>query len=126
MPSYALSPLFEPQYVPNAVGAAVFATGGNPTAVPTGVAYQITVARVANIGQAPVNLTVWRVPQGAGADNQHIVVPQIAIPPASASFPWMELSALWGSILQAGDSIWTLANAQNALVLQGDGVIISL
>jgi hypothetical protein len=124
MPSYTLSPMFDPQFVPGAVAALPFATTGNPTAVPAGAAYQIAVARVANVTNQPVNLTLWRVPQGAAADTQHLVVPQIAIPPASASFPWMDLSTLWGIVLQPGDSIVALASVAAALVIHADGVIV--
>lgn len=127
MSIYSLSPLVNPQYIAQAASAAlVFATPGAPAAVPSGFNYQIQVARVANITGSPVTLEVWRVPSGSSADNPHIIVPTINIPVASQTFPYFDLTACWGVVLQAGDAIWALAGTASALVIQGDGVVVVL
>jgi|SRR5579862_4796999 len=124
MPVYNLSPIFEPQYVAGAATALAFAAGG--VAVPANYNYQIAVVRVANITNAPVSLQVWRVPQGAADDNQHIVIPQINIPVATQTYPDQDLTALWGIVLQPGDAIWAVAGAANSLVIHGDGAVIQI
>lgn len=123
MSVYALATIFKPQFVGGAAAALTFAPTG-VVAVPTGYQYQITVLHVANVTNAPVNLTMWRVPSGATNDNQHLVVPIISIPVASNTSPYFDVTALWGSVLNAGDAIFALAGSGSALSVQGDGVII--
>lgn len=124
MPSYTLTPLFEPQYVASANAALQFAPQGGTVAVPSGVGYQIAVARVANVTAQAVALTVWRIPSGEGIGNQYLVIPQISVPPASAACPALDLTPLWGAVLAPGDAIWAVAGSASALVIQGDGVVI--
>ena len=126
MAVYNLSPIFQPQYVASAAAKLVFATPGGPSVVPANVNYQILVARVANIDTVPVSLEVWRVPSGASQDGQHIVVPTINIPVASQTFPYFDLTALWGITLQPGDAIWALASVASMLVLHADGAVVTI
>jgi hypothetical protein len=126
MAVYNLSPIFKPQYIANAAAAIAFAPPGAGSVVPASYQYQIAVCRVANITGAPVSLVVWRVPSGATNDNQHIVIPQINVPVATQTFPDLDLTALWGVVLQPGDAIWAVAGASNALVIQGDGAAIQI
>jgi hypothetical protein len=117
--------MFKPQFVANAAAALVFATPGAPTAVPANTNYQISVLRVANVTNAPVTLSVWRVPSGAADDNQHLVIPSINVPVATQSIPDLDLTALWGAVLQPGDAIWAVAGSASALTIQGDGAVIT-
>ena len=126
MAVYNLSPIFAPQYIAAAAAKLVFATPGLPTVVPAQMNYQIMACRVANIGTVPVSLQVWRVPSGAAQDNQHVVVPTINIPVASQTFPYFDLTALWGVTLQPGDSIWAAAGVASMLVIHADGAVITL
>lgn len=126
MANYSLSPLFDPQFIPAAAAALVFATQGSPSAVPAGVtSYQIAVMRVANVTNQPQSLTLWRVPAGEANDDAHIVVPKINVPIPSASFPWLDISCLWGAVLLPGDAIWGQASSGNVLTVQADGVILT-
>ena len=126
MPTYALSPVFNPQYCATGAAAALsLATPGAGTVVPANLAIQIAVLRVANNSNAPVTLEIWRVPAGAAADNAHLVVPSVSIPVATNTFPQFDVTALWGAVLQAGDAIWAVAGSASALVIQGDGVVIT-
>lgn len=125
MAVYNLACLFRPQYVGNAAAALTFAPTG-ATAVPAGYNYQIAVLRVANITGAPVSLEIWRVPSGAFDDNQHLVIPQVNVPVASQTFPDLDITALWGAVLGAGDAIWAVAGAANSLVIHGDGAVIQI
>jgi len=120
---YNLSPIFEPGYVPNAAAALAFATPGNPTSVPANYQYQIQVLRVTNIIGAPVTIEIWRVPSGGARGNSNIVVPAVAVPVASQTFMALDLTALWGAVLQTGDAIHAVAGNANALVIQGDGIV---
>ena len=126
MAVYNLSPIFQPQYVAAAAAKLVFATPGLPSVVPAQMNYQIMVCRVANIDTIPVSLQVWRVPSGASQDNQHVVVPTINIPVASQTFPYFDLTALWGVTLQPGDSIYAMAGVASMLVIHADGAVITL
>lgn len=126
MALYSLSPIFQPQYIANAAALLVFGTGGSPTVVPAGFNYQISVAHVANRTGAPVSLEVWRVPNGAAQDNEHIIVPTINIPAATQTSPYFDLTALWGAVLQPGDGIYALAGAASSLIIQADGAVITL
>ena len=125
MAVYSLSCIFKPQYVSAAAGPLVFAPGA-AVAVPPGYNYQIAVCRVANTTGAPVSLEVWRVPQGATADNQHIVLPPINVPVATQTFPYFDLTALWGIVLAVGDSISAVAGSDGSLVVHADGAIIQI
>ena len=126
MPTYALSPLFEPQYVSHgATNPLVFATPGAPTAVPSGYSYLINVLRVTNTDSGPVSLSVYRVPSGGAVGNATLVCPPINIPVATQSLPALDLTMLWGAVLQPGDSICMVAGAANKLVVQGDGAVIT-
>lgn len=124
MATYALAPIFAPQYVANS-GAAplVFAPAGGAV-VPANYNYQISVLHVANNGSTPATLQLWRVPAGASVDPQHIVVPVITIPVGTQTFPYFDVTALWGAVLRAGDAIYTLSDTASALVIQGDGAVI--
>ena len=127
MPIYNLSPIVNPQYVPHSAAAQLnFATLGSPVVVPASANYQISVLRVANKTAAPVQLTVWRVPATKSADDEHLVLPAIYVPVATQTMPHMDLLALWGAILQPGDSIYTLAGASSSLIIQGDGAVITI
>lgn len=125
MPTYALSPVYDPQNIANAAAALILATPGGGSVVPANLAIQISVLRVANNSNAPVTLEVWRVPAGAAADNAHVVVPVITVPVATNTFPQFDVTALWGAVLQSGDAIWAVAGAANALIVQADGVVIT-
>lgn len=123
MAVYNLSPIFQPQFIGNAAAALVFASGG--TVVPAGFNYQITVARVSNItNNTPTTLKVWRVPNGSVDDGQHIVCPTITVPIPSQTFPYFDLTALWGVVLQPGDAIWALAGSAGILTIHADGLVI--
>lgn len=126
MAVYSLSPIFQPQYVAAAAAKLVFGTPGLPTVVPAQMNYQIMACRVANIDTIPVSLQVWRVPAGSAQDNQHIIVPTINIPVASQTFPYFDLTALWGVTLQPGDSIWAVAGVASMLVIHADGAVITV
>ena len=126
MAVYSLSPIFQPQYVAVAAAELVFATPSLPLAVPAQMNYQIMACRVANIDTVPVSLKVWRVPSGAAQDDQHVIVPTINIPIASQTFPWFDLTALWGVTLQPGDAIWAKAGASSMLVIHADGAVITI
>jgi hypothetical protein len=126
MAVYNLSPIFDPQYVPSVAGKLTFATPSSPTVVPASYNYQISVCRVANNSGSPVSLEIWRVPSGDSADNQHIVVPSINVPAASQTFPWFDVTALWGVVLQPGDAIYAVAGTASALVIQADGVVVQI
>lgn len=126
MAVYNLSPIFEPQYVGNAAAALVLEPPGAGSAVPASYYYQIAVCRVANVTGAPVSLEIWRVPAGAANDDQHIIVPQLNVPVASQTFPGLDLTALWGIVLRAGDAIWAVAGAADSLVIHGDGAVIQI
>jgi hypothetical protein len=126
MPTYALSPIFDPQYAASGAAAAlVFATPGGGTVVPANLAIQIAVLRVANNSNAPVTLALWRVPAGGAQGVATVVVPTITVPVASNTFPQFDATACWGMVLQAGDAIWALAGTGSALVVQADGTIIT-
>lgn len=125
MAVYSLSPMFQPQFVANGSSAAlIFSTPGVPTVVPAKYNYQIAVARVSNVGSVPVSFKCWRVSSGQSADDQHVIVPEINIPVGTNTFPWFDLTALWGVVLVPGDAIYALAGAASALVIQGDGAVI--
>jgi hypothetical protein len=125
MPNYSLSPLFEPQYVAHSAATALqFATPGNPSAVPANVNYLINVLRVANVSAGIVTLEIWRVPNGGTVGNPTLVCPSISIPVATQTLPAMDLTMLWGAVLQPGDAIFMLAGSADALVVQGDGAVI--
>ena len=124
MAVYSLSPIFQPQNIAAAAAKLVFATPGFPTVVPAQQNYQIMACRVANIDTVPVRLQVWRVPAGATQDNQHVILPPINIPVASQTFPYFDLTALWGVTLQPGDAIWAMAGVASMLVIHADGAII--
>ncbi len=126
MPVYSLSPLYQPQYVDAAGAVLTFATPTGPTIVPAGYNYQIDVARVANITGAPVSFKVWRVPSGATNDDAHIIVPSVNVPVATQTFPYFDITALWGIVLQPGDAIWALAGAATSLVIHADGAVVQI
>ncbi len=123
MSTYALTPIFEPQYVGSSAAALTFAPLGGTT-VPSNTYYQISVLRVANNSAAPVTLKAWRVPSGSSADDAHVVLPIITIPVATQTFPYFDLTALWGAVLRPSDAIWAIAGTVSTLVIQGDGVVI--
>ncbi len=124
MSVYNLSPIYAPQFLDS--GVLVFATPGNPTVVPAGYQYQISVMRVSNTHSAPVTLEMWRVPAGQPTDTEHIVVPSIQIPVATQTFPWLDVTTFWGAILSAGDSIIAQAGSASHLVLHADGAVVVL
>ena len=126
MALYNLSPMFQPQYVAAGSTQLVFATPGSPLVVPALYNYQIAVAHVANNASVQVSPKVWRVESGAAADDAHIILPSINVPVASNTFPYFDLTALWGVILQPGDSIYAEAGQASALVIQADGAVISI
>ena len=125
---YSLSVIYQPQFVANAATKLSFfpsVAAANPLIVPAGFFFQISVMRVANVSTAPVGLTVWRVPSGSANANANVVVPQtVNVPIASNTFPQFDVTALWGAVLQPGDSIYALASAASALVVQADGAIL--
>jgi hypothetical protein len=126
MAVYNLSPIFAPQFVATGGAAQLtFAPPGAGLLVPAGYNYQIAVLRVVNLAGAPVSLKLWRVPAGSAADDQHVVCPTINIPVATQTFPYFDVTALWGAVLQPNDCIYALAGAGNALTLQGDGAVIT-
>lgn len=120
--------MFQPQFVAHSAAAAlVFATPSNPTAVPANYFYQIGVLRVANIDNIPVSLKLWRVPSGSTAIDINTVVPvTVLVPVATQTFPHFDVTALWGAVLQPGDSIWGLAGVSSMLVVTGDGLVIQI
>jgi len=126
LPVYNLATLFEPQYVAASpaglLWAPTVAVGG--VTVPTNYSFVIGELRVANVTNAAVSLIVWRVPKGQSTGNATLVIPQINIPPATQTFPWFDVGALWGATMQFGDAVWMQAGSASALVVQGDGVII--
>lgn len=124
MSTYALSPLFEPQYAGSSAAALTFALAGAGTTVPANTNYQISVMRVANNSAAPVTLKIWRVPSGSSADDAHLVVPVITIPVATQTFPYFDITSLWGAVLRPGDAIWAIAGTVSTLVIHGDGVVV--
>lgn len=125
MPSYTLSPIFNPQFIANAAAALVFSTLGAPSAVPANQSYRLEVLRVANQTNAPVTLQIWRVNSGGANDAQHTVTPlTVIIPPATQTFPHFDVTALWGAVLLPGDAIWAVAGSAAALNAWGDGAII--
>lgn len=126
MAVYNLSPIFQPQLVAAGSAQLPFATPGSPLVVPAQYNYQIAVAHVANLAGNPVSFKAWRVPAGAAADDAHVVVPLINIPVATNTFPYFDLTALWGAILQPGDSIYAQAGQAGALVIQGDGAVVQI
>jgi hypothetical protein len=126
MPAYTLSPMFQPQYVSNVASKLTFATPTQPQQVPAQVNYQIVVLHVANVSANPVTLVINRVPSGGVADASNVVVPQVVIPVATQSNPFFDVSALWGAVLVPGDSIVAVAGAADSLVIQGDGMVITL
>jgi hypothetical protein len=124
MPFYNLACLFEPQFVSTAATALTFAPGVGGSVVPPNYAYQISTLRVSNVTAAPVTLQVWRVPSGSTPIAVNLVVPSINIPVAAATQMDIDLTALWGAVLQPGDSIYAEAGAASSLVIQGDGAVI--
>lgn len=126
MAIYNLSPIFAPQYVGYSSAALTFAPTGASTTVPASYNYQIGVCRVSNITAAPVALSIWRVPSGSSANNANLVVPPINIPVATQTFPYLDITALWGIVLRPGDSIWALAGAASSLVIYADGAVIQI
>ncbi len=126
MAVYSLSPIFKPQYVANAAALLTFATPGAPTVVPSLYNYQVAVARVSNKTAAPVTFKMWRVPSGATNDDEHIIVPTINIPVATQTFPWFDLTAIWGITLAVGDGLYALAGAASSLTIHADGAVIEL
>lgn len=127
---YNLSPIFKPQYIANAAAKLVMApalavAAGN--VVPPNFQYLLNTVHVINITSAPVSLKLWRVPSGAANDDEHIVVPvTVLVPIASSTFPQFDVTALWGAVLAAGDSIYGIAGAASSLVIEGDGAVIQL
>lgn len=127
MPVYNLSPIYRPQYVANAATKLVLASAAAGDVVPAGYNYLVNVMRAINITSAPVSLKVWRVPSGAANDDQHIVVPvTVLVPVASQTFPLFDVTALWGAVLQPGDSVYGLAGAASSIVIEADGAVIQL
>lgn len=130
MSIYNLSNLYRPQWI--ATGAAaplVFspsvAAGGS--VVPAQFNFLINSMRVQNVTTAPVSLSIWLVPAGAAADNQHLVIPPgVNVPIATGTTPWFDIGVLWGVVLNPGDAIWALAASANALNLIADGALIQL
>lgn len=122
--SYALSPMFKPQFIGSSAAALTFAPAGG-AAVPSGHAYQISVAFITNVGAA-TPLAMWRVPSGGTNSNDRIIVPSLTFPVASVTFPYMELTVLWDIVLAAGDAIWAQAGAGSRLIIVGDGIDITL
>lgn len=126
MPSYALSPIFECQFI--ATGAAApftFAPPGGGTVVPPNVFYQISSIRVINKGAPPTLLTMWRVPNGGGTTDVNLCVPELIVPSPTQSFPWFDVTSLWGAILRPGDSIAGLAGTGAQLIVIADGSVIT-
>lgn len=126
MAVYNLSPMFAPQFVAAGSTQLTFATPGAPLIVPPLYNYQISVCHVANLAGNPVSFKAWRVPSGSAADDAHVIVPTLNIPVATNTFPYFDLTALWGAILQPGDSIYCEAGQASALVIQGDGAVVQI
>ncbi len=125
MSTFTPSPIFEPQFLPVLSAALVFKPANGATVVPANVTYQITTCKVTNVSGALASMTIWRVPSGAAADNEHMRVPStVLIPPATASAPWFDLTVLWGINLLGGDAIFAAAGVANALVIDADGLVI--
>jgi hypothetical protein len=123
MAVYNLSPIFEPQAIATSAAALIFAPTGAAT-VPANYNYLISVLRVANTTGSPVGLTVWRVPSGGTPGSTNIVVPGLYVPVCSQAFPDLDITALWGAMLRAGDAIWMLAGTGGGLIVHGDGAVI--
>lgn len=122
--SFALACLFKPQFISNAGAALVFATPGSPAAVPDKSIYQLLYVRVANVTASPADLNIWRVPAGSSVISQNLVVPGVTIPPANINtFPYWEVTTLWGITLTKGDVIWAASSVANALTIHGDGSV---
>jgi hypothetical protein len=119
------SPILEPQFIGPAAAPLVFQPNAGGSSVPANFTYQINSCNVSNVSGAPVSLTVWRVPAGSAADNQHLRVPAtVIVPAATSSVPWVEMTILEGINLMAGDAVWAAAGAANALVIDADGTVI--
>lgn len=124
MSVYNVSPIFNPQFIANAAAALTFAPQGGTT-VPINTRYQINTARVVNVTNAPVALTIWIVPSGSADDNQHLAVPvTVVIPVASQTFPHFDATVLWGLVLNSGDAIWAQAGTASALTINGSGAVV--
>ncbi len=125
MATFTPQPIIDPQFIPVVAAPLVLHPGAGGPSVPANFTYQVTVARVTNVSGAPVSLSIWRVPAGTAADNQHLIVPStVIIPAASASAPWFDLTVIWGINLLGGAAIWAQAGAANALAINADGLVI--
>lgn len=121
--------IYNPQFIPNAAAALIFAPASAAGAgvVPAQFNYSILTIRVTNVTAAPVSLTIWRVPAGSIDDNQHLVIPAtVNVPTATAATPWFDVGNLFGAVLGVGDAIWALAGSASALTISADGVVIQL
>lgn len=128
MAQYTLSPIFQPQYVPNVAAGLVFApaSAAGLSVVPANWGYQINTCRVSNNANSICTLEVWRVPKGSVNDAQHIRLFFINIPPPTQSNGWFDVGPLFGAVLMSGDAIWMLAGTASQLVVDADGAVFSL
>jgi hypothetical protein len=124
MAVYNLAPIFPPQYI-NLTTAAALVSPGGITAVPANQVYQIATMRVVNVTANPVVLVIYRLRPGSSADAAHTVVAAVVVPVASQTFPHFDVTALWGAVLTAGDSIWASCTTAAALVVTADGAIVT-
>jgi hypothetical protein len=84
----------------------------------------VTELRVSNVTSSPVTLSVWFVPTGSTADNQHLLINNVTIPVASNTNPYFDVGDLFGKALPAGSAVWMLAGTASALVVSGSGTMI--
>lgn len=100
--------------------------------MPAGYNFVINTIKIVNNstsgggGGASEQISVWRVNNGASTTNDHNIVPPVFVPPASISFPWFDLTALWGAVMQEGDYIYMGCGTANICSVHADGAIIAL
>lgn len=125
MAAYNLYPIFKPQFIAAASTALAFAPAGATTTVPVNYSYEISQCWVTNVTSSPVALTLWLVPNGASADNEHLINPvTVLIPVASNSNPAFSVSQLWGEVLPAGWAVFAQAGSANALTIKAAGAVV--
>ncbi len=124
--AYQPSVTIQPQFVANSAAAltlTISLAGGTAAAAPANSQIYVGTARFANVTAAPVTLKIWRVDAGGSADDQHLVVPLVTVPVATANNPWFDWSP--NAYLAPGDAIWAEAGSASAITCSGDGAIIS-
>ena len=91
--------------------------------VPKNYNYIVGELRVANVTASAVTLSVWRCPVGTTPVAGNCVINNIIVPPATQTFPDFDVTALWGAVLQPGDSVYMQAGTASALNAWGDGIV---